>query len=212
MAEKALHDKPFNMKKVRKYLEKELDPKRYEHTLGVAYTAAALAMRYEEDLYKAEIAGMLHDCAKCMSNEKKLLLCRKNDVEITAIEEKNPFLLHAKAGSLVAGKKFHVQDADILNAVRSHTTGRPGMSVLEKIVFVADYIEPGRKNAPGLQEIRKLAFEDLDECLYRILEDTLSYLRSQNGDIDPMTENTYQYYKEYMEKKRGGSMYEQSGA
>lgn len=212
MAEKASHDKPLNIKKIRKYLEKELDPKRYEHTLGVAYIAAALAMRYEADLYKAELAGMLHDCAKCMSNEKKLLLCRKNGMEITAIELKNPFLLHAKAGSLVARKKFHIQDQDILNAVKSHTTGRPCMSVLEKIVFIADYIEPGRKNAPGLQEIRKLAFENLDACLYRILEDTLAYLRDQEGDIDPMTENTYQYYKGYMDKMRGGEIHEQSGA
>ena len=183
-----------DLKKIRKAMEKELDPKRYEHTLGVAYTAASLAMRYGADLNSALIAGMLHDCAKCLSNEKKISICKKHDIPINPAEEKNPFLLHAKVGSYLASKKFEVQDEDILNAILNHTTGRPGMSMLEKIIYIADYIEPGRKQAPNLPAIRKTAFQDLDKALLMILEDTLQYLHSIQGMIDPMTQTTYDYY------------------
>lgn len=176
-------------------MEKELDPKRYEHTLGVAYTEAALAMRYNASLYNAQLAGLLHDCAKCISNEKKLSICEKNNIDITDIEKRNPFLLHAKVGSFLAKEEYDIADTDVLNAVLNHTTGRPGMSLLEKIIFISDYIEPGRKQAPNLPEIRKLAFMNLDRALVRILENTLNFLKEDDKkEIDPMTEKTYQYY------------------
>ena len=175
-------------------MEKTLDPHRYEHTLGVAYTAACLAMIYQEDVVKAETAGLLHDCAKCMTNEERIEICHKHHLEITEAEEANPVLLHAKVGSYLASKKFEVQDEDILNAILNHTTGRPGMSMLEKIIYIADYIEPGRKQAPNLPAIRKTAFQDLDKALLMILEDTLQYLHSIQGMIDPMTQTTYDYY------------------
>lgn len=181
--------------KIRKAMEKNLDAKRYEHTLGVAYTAAALAMCYGEDAKKAELAGLLHDCAKCMDNTKKINLCKKHNISINEIELKNPFLLHAKVGSFLAMQKYGIRDKDIINAILNHTTGRPGMTELEKIVYIADYIEPNRKQAPNLSEIRRLAFCDLDVALVRILEDTLRYLNSVEGEIDPMTQKTYDYYK-----------------
>lgn len=175
-------------------MKKAQDGKRYEHTLGVEYTAAALAMRYECDIADAQTAGLLHDCAKCLTDEKRLSICEKNNIAITDLERKNPFLLHAKVGAFLAREEYGVTKPDILNAIQYHTTGRQGMSLLEKIVFVADYIEPGRKHAPNLAEIRKLAFLDLNRALVRILEDTLGYLRSSDGDIDPMTEETWHYY------------------
>lgn len=190
--------KSFDMEKAKKKIEKDLDARRFEHTLGVAYTAAALAMRHQEDITKAQTAGLLHDCAKCMSNEKKLEICRKYHIEVTEIEKQNPFLLHAKVGSFLARKRFHVEDEDILNAVSSHTTGRPGMSKLEKIIYIADYIEPGRKHAPNLPVVRELAFRDLDAALLRILEDTLAYLQSIESPIDPQTQKTYDYYVRHL--------------
>ncbi len=180
--------------KIRKKLEKSLDSKRYEHTIGVAYTASALAMCNQTDVEKALLAGFLHDCAKCISNEKKLTICQKNDIYITEIEKKNPFLLHAKAGCYLAKKKFHIHDTDILNAILYHTTGRPQMSQLEKIIYIADYIEPGRKNAPNLSEIRRMAFQNLDAALLQILNDILGYLKDSDVVIDPMTQKTYDYY------------------
>lgn len=186
-------------RKIMKKMEKTLDPKRYEHTLGVAYTASSLAMCYGLDYEKALVAGLLHDCAKCMSNEKKQEICNKHNLEISEIERKNLYLLHAKVGSYIARKQFHIMDRDILNAILYHTTGRPGMSQLEKIIYIADYIEPGRKNAPNLPQVRKLAFQDLDEALLKILEDTLEYLQGIGGTSDPMTKKTYDYYKAYMQ-------------
>ena len=193
--------KSSNIKKIRKAMEKTLDAKRFEHTLGVAYLAAALAMRYGYDMQKAQIAGLLHDCAKCMSNDKRLRICRKHNIAVNEIERRNPFLLHAKVGSYIAMQKYNIHDSDIINAILNHTTGRPAMTLLEKIVYVADYIEPGRKQAPNLGEIRKLAFVDLDEALFKILNDTLVYMNQVVGEVDPMTRKTYDFYKIYIEEK-----------
>ena len=190
--------KTADLKKIRKSMEKELDAKRYEHTLGVAYTAAALAMCNDVDLIKAETAGLLHDCAKCFSDDKKISVCRKNNMEINSVESRNPYLLHAKAGYCIAKNKFDIEDQDILNAILNHTTGRPGMSILEKIIYIADYIEPSRKQAPNLSEVRKLAFQNLDQALLKILTDILSYLESGGGEIDPLTKETYDYYADLL--------------
>lgn len=186
--------KAADIKKIRKKMEKSLDSKRFEHTLGVAYTACSLAMCYDTDLSKAMTAGLLHDCAKCISDEKKISICEKHNIPINEVERKNPFLLHAKVGSYMAMKQFNIHDQDIINAILNHTTARPGMSQLEKIIYIADYIEPGRKQAPNLIQIRKLAFQNLDLALIRILEDTLHYLKSINAPIDIMTQKTYDFY------------------
>ena len=175
-------------------MEKAQDSKRYEHTLGVAYTATALAMRYGASLKDAELAGLLHDCAKCLTDEKRLAICEKHNISMNEIERRNPFLLHAKVGSYLAMDEFNVTNSDVINAILNHTTGRPGMSLLEKIIFVADYIEPNRKQAPNLSEVRKMAFIDLDNTLVVILKDILEYLESTEGEIDPMTRKTYEYY------------------
>ena len=129
-----------NIAELRAKIKKSQDKKRYEHTLGVTYTAACLAMCYDIDTERAEIAGLLHDCAKCLSNDKKV-------------------------------------------------------SLLEKIVFIADYIEPGRNHSARLPELRRLAFQDLDKALVEILRDTLRYLKGTGNEIDPMTQKTYDYYK-----------------
>lgn len=178
---------------------KEMDDARYQHTLGVMYTAASMAMCHGEDVEKAMIAGILHDCAKCIPGGTKILLCEKFHIEIMDYERMNPGLLHAKLGAFIAKENYKITDEDILMAIKSHTTGRPGMSLLEKIIYIADYMEPGRKPLPNMEEVRKLAFEDIDKCLYRILEDSLVYLKSRNIAIDPMTEQTYYYYKAIME-------------
>ena len=189
------------LKKLTKEMEKVQDSKRFVHTLGVEFTAAALAMRYGEDVERAQVAGLLHDCAKCMGNDKLLSACEKHHIPVSDIEKRNPYLLHAKVGSYLAKKEYKVEDPGILSAILYHTTGHPDMTLLEKIIFTADYIEPGRKQAPNLTEIRRMAFEDLDEAVKKILEDTLDYLRSGDGEMDPMTEETYLYYSKHCSKK-----------
>ena len=174
-------------------MEKMQDAKRFAHTLGVEFTAAALAMRYQADVTDAQIAGLLHDCAKCLTDEKRVSICEKHQIPMTDIERRNPLLLHAKVGEFLAKDKYGITNPDILTAIRFHTTGRENMSLLERIVFVADYIEPGRRQAPNLTEIRQLAFTDLDAAMLKILEDTLSYLKATGGELDPMTEITYEY-------------------
>lgn len=186
---------------MKKELKLHLDSDRYEHTLGVMYTAASLAMCHGEDIGKAMIAGLLHDCAKGVPNSKKVKLCEKYQITVTESEKKNPELLHAKLGAYMAVHKYHVTDETIAQAITSHTTGRPGMTLLEKIIYIADFIEPGRKEIPKLDEIRKMAFQNIDQALFTILENSLAYLRTRDKVIDPTTEKTYLYYKELFEKK-----------
>lgn len=164
----------YEIDQIRQTIKEVLDEKRYEHTLGVMYTAAALAMRYEEDVKKALVAGLLHDCAKPVSTN----------------------LMHAKVGAQFAKEKYNVNDSYILDAICYHTTGRPNMTLLDKIIYIADYIEPHRNKASNLESVRHMAFVDIDKCLYMILEATLDYLKTTCKDIDPLTEQTYIYYKE----------------
>lgn len=182
-------------KKLRKQIKKAQTSNRYEHTLGVEYTAAALAMRYGADMEEAQLAGLLHDCAKCLSNDELLEFCEKHGITVTAAERKSPFLLHGKVGGYLAEKKYKIKNPDVISAIVCHTTGKPNMTLLEKIVFIADYIEPGRRRAAGLAEIRKLAFSDLDEALMQILENTLEHLKEKDYNIDPHTEETWRFYR-----------------
>ena len=182
------------MEDLRKAMKKVQDKERYEHTLSVAYTAACLATLNGVDTEKALRAGLLHDCAICISSEQKLSLCKKYGIEVSALEKRNPSLLHAKLGAKLAKEKYDEKDEDVLNAITNHTTGRADMSMLEKIIFIADYIEPNRSKAPNLLEIRKMAFCDIDMALVKILQDTLKYLESTGSEIDPGTGETLEYY------------------
>lgn len=186
----------MNTEHIKKELEKQLDSKRYQHTLGVAYTAASLAMRYEMDINQAFLAGLLHDCAKSMTHEERLSYCKKHDITVTEAEQKNPSLLHAKVGSDQVFRKYGIKDAEIANAVRYHTTGHPDMTMLEKIIFIADYIEPLRDHDKELSEIRHMSFMNIDVALEHILKNTLEYLNSSKKEIDPMTALTYSFYME----------------
>lgn len=186
---------------IRKKLKKKLDPARYEHTLGVAYTAACLAMRYGAEIQKAELAGLLHDCAKWIPDAEKLEKCQKHHLPISEAEHNNPSLLHAKLGAYYAEHKYGVTDKAVLDAITWHCTGRPNMTLLEKIVFLADYIEPDRNRAPDLTDIRLLAFHDLDAAVCAELKGTLEYLQTRSAVLDEMTVSTYEYYKTQIEKR-----------
>ena len=184
----------YNLIKLQKKVRKELDAARYQHTLGVMFTAAALAMRYGADIEKAQVAGLLHDCVKCIPNDKKIRMCKERGLEITKVELDAPYLLHSKLGACLAEEKYGIKDPEILSAIQWHTTGRPNMTTMEKIIFTADYIEPARCKAENLPEVRKLAFHDLNLTVCRILEDTLHYLDSGQGEIDPMSRSAFRYY------------------
>ena len=149
----------YDFIKIKKKLSKYLDEARFEHTMGVMYTCAALAMVYGYDLEDAQAAGLLHDSAKCIPNKKKLKLCSQHDIPVSDFEKDHPFLLHAKLGAYVASSKYDIP------------------------------------------KVRKIAFEDLDECMYEILKDTLEYLEENPKEIDSTTRDAYVYYKDLHDKK-----------
>ena len=184
----------YNILRMQNRLKEYLTRDRFIHTQGVMYTATALAMCHGEDLVRAQVAGLLHDSAKCIPNKKKLKICAEHHIPVSDFEKEHPILLQAKLGAYIAKAKYNVTDKEILSAITYHTTGKPDMTMLEKIVYIADYIEPARNKAPRLTEIRRLAFEDLDECMYQILKDTLSYLDENPNDVDSATKDAYAYY------------------
>ena len=184
----------MDRQKIINRLKTKINEKRMEHSLGVEYTAACLAFVHGEDVEMARLAGLLHDCAKGLPTKEKLEKARKHGLPISKYEEKNPDMLHAKLGAYYARYKYDVTEQKVLDAITYHTTGRPNMSLLEKIIFVADYIEPNRKLIKDMEEIRKEAFEDIDKCVIHILKNTLDYLSETVCDMDYMTQMTYNYY------------------
>lgn len=184
-------------KQIQEKLKNSLDSFRYNHTIGVMYTAGCMAMAHGFNIHKAMLAGLLHDCAKCMTHEERLELCNAYNVRVTDSELENKALLHAKAGAILAKIEYDIEDEEILNAICYHTTGKSDMSTLDKIIYIADYIEPGRDKAPNLEYIRKLAYVDLDICMAQILHDTLEYLQLKGGHIDPTTAQAHEFYKNY---------------
>ena len=181
--------------KIRRELENVLKKDRYDHTLGVMYTAASLAMVHGVDLEQALLAGLLHDCAKYRSNQEQLKLAPKYGLKLTASEKEIPALIHAKLGAYLAEHTYGVKDEAVLQAIRSHTTGRADMTTLEKILYISDYIEPGRDRLETLPIIRKIAFADIDKAVYMVSEATLGFLKKTDRKVDLTTEITYEYYK-----------------
>ena len=185
--------------KLRKEMEKQLKPDRFDHTLGVAYTSASMAIVHGADVQKALIAGMLHDCAKCMSHDEHIKICEKNKISISDYEKRNNSLLHAKVGAYLAKEKYDIDDPEILGAIRWHTTGRENMTLLEKIVYIADFIEPNRKQLEDMDVIRKEAFSDINRCLAHILHNSVVYLKTIGTELDEndSTMKAYRFYKDY---------------
>ncbi len=175
-------------------LKSKINDRRFEHSLGVEYTAACMAMVHGADIEKARIAGLLHDCAKCLPTKEKLEKARKHKLAISKFEEKNPDMLHGKLGAYYAKSRYEIDDEEILDAITYHTTGRPNMTLLDKIIFVADYIEPNRKELKDMDLIRQEAFIDIDKCVIHILKNTLDYLNNSTNEMDFMTQLTYNYY------------------
>ncbi len=184
-------------REVIRYLAANLKPKRFLHTLGVAATAANLAAIHHANPKEAYLAGLLHDCAKYLTGEEELELCEQEQIPLSDVERKNTVLIHGKLGAHFARTRYGVENEEILSAIRFHTTGRPGMGLLEKIIYLADYMEPGRKmecQPYTLTEIRKMCYIEIDEALRMVLESCICYLQQTQAPIDPLTMETYQYY------------------
>ena len=146
-------------------LKARLSAKRYKHTLGVVEEAERLAKHYGADVKKARWAALLHDCTKEYSVEKKRALCRLWDIPLDPILEKQIDIAHSLLSAESAKRDFYVNDKEIMNAIKYHTTGNKGMKLLDKIIILADFIEPYREDYEPLEEMRKYAYKNMDKAL-----------------------------------------------
>jgi predicted HD superfamily hydrolase involved in NAD metabolism len=169
------------------WLNSNVPPPRLRHIVGVEQTAEALAQDYGLDAEKAAWAGLLHDLAKYFPPERLLAAAEAEGLALDPLERADPHLLHADVSAIVARDRFGVEDADILNAVRHHTLGSPGMSPLSCIVFIADALEPHRGNSEDLQRLRQLARTHLYEAVVAVSDFSLKFLLAQRKAVHPRT-------------------------
>lgn len=174
------------------WLKKNLNKERYEHSLGTAECAKALAPKYNLDSEKAYVAGLLHDCAKCFSNEKLLSIIDEH-LDIEEIEKMNYKTLHAPVSAYIARTEFGVKDEEILSSIRWHTIGKVNMSDFEKIIFLADKIETRTREDEHAEPIRKILKEEngLNKALLQCYKQTIKSLVDRNLTICPMTIDIY---------------------
>ena len=178
-------------KKISDYIEKNLSEKKRIHTEGVRKTAVMLAEKYGEDVDKAEVAALCHDMYRGINID--LLNDYVNQLGLDKKYLDNPNLAHGKIAAVMIKKEYGIDDLDIINAVSFHTTGRAGMSELEKIIYLADAIEPGR-DYPSVNQLREAVDRGLDEALIMSLERTIEYVRQQGHFLDEDTLKARDYY------------------
>lgn len=145
-------------------------------------TALRLAEKNNCDIEKVKIAALLHDCAKYPDKLYLLKLANDFDIILDDVMERNYELIHGPLGAKIAEKEYDVKDLEVLDAIKFHTTGRENMTLLDKIIYISDYIEPGR-NFSGVEEVRNLAFKDLDESILLAMNNTISFLVNKNSLI-----------------------------
>ncbi|HWR41175.1 MAG TPA: bis(5'-nucleosyl)-tetraphosphatase (symmetrical) YqeK [Patescibacteria group bacterium] len=171
---------------IKQQLKQILSPPRFLHSLAVSRVAADLAERYGTDAAQAGLAGLLHDCARDMTAAELGQLVRDLALDVDKVEMQVPALLHAPVGAALLPQRYGIDDPDICRAVRWHTVGTTPMTLLDKVVYLADYIEPGRQ-FPGVDNIRDMAGIDLDRALLTALEQSIEYIGQRGGVIHPGT-------------------------
>ncbi len=178
--------------KINEYIKIHLSEERYIHSLGVMKTSEDLAKHYGVDEYKARIAGLCHDCAKNFSFGDLINKARLSGERIDYVYYKSPQLLHGIVGAYIAKELFRINDKEILDAIKYHTTGREKMSMFEKIVYIADVIEPSR-SFKGVNDLRKLAYLDLDRSLLKSFDDTINFVVQRGNVLHANTINARNY-------------------
>ena len=169
------------------FLKGRLQEKRLKHSFGVMEMAEKLAIAHGVDAKNAKIAGLLHDCAKNMANEELIEYCKKNDIEIDSIKLSSPGILHADVGADIARKKFNAND-EIVRSILFHTLANDDMTDLDKIIYLADLVEEGRE-LEGLEEIRAMAFVDLDKALVMGLEYCMECVKKVGKELHEQSIN-----------------------
>ena len=174
----------MTIEEIRALLEKNLPPKRYQHSMRVYETALALGKRHHAEEAKVALAALLHDCGREIPVKESVEKARALGLPVDFIEAGQPVLLHAKIGACLATQKYGVTDPEVLEAIRCHTTGAETLSLTARIVFLADMLEPGRR-FPGVEELRRLAREDLEQAMFTAYRDTICYLLEAGALIHP---------------------------
>lgn len=169
-----------------------MSEKRFQHVLGVEKAAITLAEIYQGDVTKASLAGLLHDYAKERSDQDFIEKIKAENLDPDLLKWGNN-IWHGIVGAYFVAEELGIQDAEIFSAIQKHTTGAANMSLLDKILYVADYIEENR-NFPGVLEARKVAFENLDAAVSFETQHTLSYLVEKAAPIYPKSLETYNHY------------------
>lgn len=167
------------------WLKQEVPPARLRHILGVEQMAIELAKTHELNQLKAAQAGLMHDLAKYFKPQRLLQMAQQNGVEVDAICDNNPHLLHADVSAIVAQQQFKIKDQEILEAIRNHTLGRPEMSKLSCVIFVADALEPNRGETPQLDKMREVSFTNLYKSVWQTCDYSLKYLLDTRRSIHP---------------------------
>lgn len=188
-------------KQMREKLGTLLTDHRYTHSLGVVKTAIKMAEKFGADVEKTEIAALLHDCAKQIPHNTQLEMCREYKIPLDEVKEKELGLLHAELGAYMAEQEFGVEDPEILDAIRYHTLGRENMSIMEKILYLADIIEPNRKEFDGLSELRELCFKNLDRALLFGFGLTIAHTNRRGHILHNQTIEAERYIREKLRKE-----------
>lgn len=179
-------EKPSQMEIYEAYTQKQMNDYRYKHTLGVVETAKDLAVIHGVDECKATLAALFHDLAKEFSATKKRRYCEGYEIVVDDFMSNNIHLTHGAIAAYMVEAEFEIEDEDILNAIYNHTLGSTNMSDLEKIIYIADIIEPNRKRAKKLDKLRRLAYTDLNQAMKFALERNVTYLNSKNREVHPV--------------------------
>lgn len=187
--ERGLYLCDYNEAQILDRLRATLTFRRFTHTMGVAGTAERLAPKYGVDPKRARLAGLLHDCAKSMPIEEMRALVAEKLPDLDQAELETRAILHAPAGMILAREQYGVRDPSILSAIRKHTVGAGDMSAMDALIYVSDFIEPGRLPFPGLEKARRLAEKDIYQAMLCCAELTAKHLRSRGQDIHPRTLN-----------------------
>lgn len=178
-------------------LKNNITENRFNHSLQVAKEAKSLAIQHNENKEKAFLAGVLHDCCKCFNLNQINDTYKKYNFMPDEVLQKQPDLAHSFLGYYIAKDIYGVDDEDILNSIKYHTTGRASMSTLEKIIYIADYIEPTRKYFDGIYKARELAYENLDKAMAYILKNTINFNKQKGRILHPLSIEAYEYYKNW---------------
>lgn len=186
----------MDVNKLKQQLSQRLSSGRYEHVLRVAETAKCLAKKYEISVEQAEQAALFHDIAKCMHKDDLKLSLMFGDADSRLISFHHE-LWHASVGAMIAYDEFGIEDEDVLNAIRFHTTGRSNMSMLEKLIYVADMIEPGR-SFPGVEILRQQAEKSLDKAMEACIYQSVQFLITNKVPVYP---DSIDCYNEHMTRR-----------